>query len=277
MPDVKSKKQEKLTEMKDYCDLAEKLVQQKQAELGDIDHRILLKKNELKRLQESMVSATGFYNQNMQDKSMRFDSETTAKKNELIAREYKISENEKQIAKRLEEVAARENRVLVLEKERTDISNARIDVERLFSQANVKLNEALRIKEDGEKLLSISKITEKETKEMLNKNSSILSSLNSERDKLETLNKDIKLREKNIAEAKEVLAPKIEEMKLSEERQKVRERELQEKENSVKAKLEEDLQIIRSLEKREETCKAKELELTQKEEEILRKSLLLTK
>jgi hypothetical protein len=264
----------KMSQMKDYDEILEKLIAESKRERDDLDHQITLKKNQLLQTQEQIVRQQQEFEKNKRISEEKRNEEFVKRENAIALKEHALRVGEDNFTKRMFELGEREKTVSGLVDERKALANERIEVEKLHRRADDTLKEAhLKLAEADSKYHKASML-ETVIREKENQINGKIRDIDVRENTITDKLKDIKSREKNFEEVKKVIDPKLEELKFLEKSIKDKETELSKKGDELRERIAENSAIIKGLEEREKKVKERERMVLQKDEEITRKALL---
>ena len=265
---------EKVEMFKNYDDVMQRILAEAKREKAEIDHQILLKKQEYQGIVDSCVRRQNDFEQWKRAELERTNQEVSKRKNEVISREKMLSVSEELIKRKMLEADERERISAKLVDERNKVNSDRIEVEKLNHLARETNLEAQKMIDKAHTLLNQVSSRESQIKAIENKTNGINSEMSSRENAVAVKEKDLNSRLKNLEEVKLSIEPKISELKLIEENIKKQRKELVEEKNDVLKKTEEEKALLKGIQIREQKLKEKERDLLQKEEEIMRKALL---
>lgn len=269
----KSMEPDKISMFKNYDDVMQRILAEAKIERNEIDHQILLKKQEYQSLVDSIVRRQNEFEQWKRAELEKTQQEISKRKNEILAKEKMLSVSEEIIKRKMMEAEERERICSGLVDQRNKLNNDRIEVEKLHSRVSGMNMEAQKMMDKANSMLNQVSVRESRVREIETKTSGLNSELSTRENNLSAKEMDINNRLKNLEKVKDVVEPKILELKLLEENVKKLKRELDDEKNEVLKKIEEENSLLRGIEIREKKVKDREKELLQKGEEINRKAL----
>ncbi len=265
---------EKVAIFRDYDDVFKRMLEASKVEKENLDHQILLRKNELKLIEESLLRQQNAFEQKKREEETKLAQAKAKWLQEKTNREHALDVLEREYTLRSKEIEDRERKSLVIIDERAKLNADRIEVEKLYNKANeLSLIANKKIDEANTKINNAS-IIEQKVKEKENKANALNSTFNAREEKINEMEKEAKLRLKNIEEVKKAIEPKIEELKLLEDNVNKKSKALAEKEGEVNKLLTDEKALLKGLEEKKAKLEAREKELLQKDETITRKALL---
>lgn len=257
-----------------YDDVMKRILASLDAEKNNLEHTILLKKSELRRVQDQIGQQQTQFEQWKRTETEKFNQEIAKRKNKMLEQENALRVGEDLFKHKMMEIQERERISVGLVEQRQKLNNDRIEVEKLHSSAKLMTLEAQRQLEKANSMLNQVSIREKDIKDTEVRVNNLNSTFAKREENVTIKEKDLTARLKNLEEVKSAVEPRIEELKLLEENIKKEKRESEDLRNEVAHKVEEERALIKGIEDREKKAKQKEKELLQKEEEITRKALL---
>lgn len=265
---------EKVEMLRNYDGLMQRIIEEAKREKVEIDHQILLKKQEYQRIIDATVRQQNDFEKWKRSETEKLNQEIAKRKNEIINKENMLRVAEELIKRKTMEADERERISAGLVDERNRVNNDRIEVEKLNHKAKEANLEAQKLMDKANQLLNQVSIRETQVKRIEEKVNGINSGLSSRESTVIEKEKGIDSRIKNLEQVKSAIEPKIEELKLIEENIKKEKKALDDEKNDILKKVEEEKAMLKGIQVRELKVKDKEKELLRREEEIMRKALL---
>ena len=269
--EVPEKQQDQFT----YAESVKYLVEQKKAEFQAIQGKIAQYKTQVATLEQRLISLEGEHKAKLLAEKQAFERDKQQKTNELANRFSALQKNEGDYVQRKIAIEERELRVENVNREKKALLDERLKYEQLNTQAKAKFGEANNLYDEAVKKIDDASKKEADVNNKLTAIKNIKSIVNKRKEDLIAQENEIKKQADNLIALRKEIAPKIEELnKLNLESNK-KIADIIQKEKEIKDRIEEDNKIMSVIEEREKRLKQKELDLATKEQELLRKEIVI--
>jgi chromosome segregation protein len=266
---------EKLSNDVNSVELLKYAVEQKKAEFQAIQGKITQYKTQISSLEQRLITLESEHKAKMLAEIQKFERERQAKVNDMNNRDEALRKGEADLIRRKIDIEAKETKNEEVNRLKNDLLNEKLKYENLNNEAQIKFNQANELYGHAVKKVDEAAITEKLNSEKLTEAKNILSiaeqkeSVNKEREL------DIKKQADNLIALRKELNPKIDELKKLCSESDAKLKELSKKEQEIKDRIEEDNKLISALDEKEKRLSKKERDLATKEQELLRKDLVI--
>lgn len=242
----------------------------------DLDHQVVLATSNLTQLRQEHIRLKGEFNQWKMAEEQKFKNDLSKRHNQLIDQENKMNIFHRDLEQRRADLIVKEERYMNVEKDRNEIGNARVEIEKMRVNALNLMAEADRKLSESKSAMSQSNIKIEESKKLDEKNNVRNQELCTREDKLVFDLKNIDMERNHLIELKEFVEPKIKEIKEIEDNISNARKEIDIKHQEIINKEDEVKVNLKALEDKKNKLDIKEKELNAKEEE-LRKKLIISK
>jgi len=262
---------EKKMDLSNTKDMIVYIVEQKQRELEDLNHKVLQKKNTLATVEQSIRTQKADFDQKQREEKVKFEQERDTRLNKLAADEDELKKLQANYHRRDSSLKEHEIANLKVTEERKDLFATRLKAEDLISQnkttlkntqtlqaqAQSKLNEAGGIKAQADKLFKEAKQAESRTKRDLE--------LAIEKEK------EILRQAENLVKIRAEVKPQIKNLEDINKKNGQILADIEKKELGIEAKIKEDKRLLNEIAEQKKVLLKKSIELASREETITRK------
>lgn len=268
------KKQEETMNMNDL-EIVKLGVELKKAELQATQGKITQYKTLLGALEVKLQNVESEHKAKLAQERQKFESERQLKLNELANREEVLRKGEEQYVHRKIALEEREAQAERINEERKQLFNEKLKYEQLNNEAQIRFNEANNLFGEAVKKSDEAAKKDLQADNKLTEAKNILSIVEGIKNANAEKENDIKKQAENLIQLRNEINPKIEEY-----RELVKKNEgileaLRLKEQELKDRVEENNKLFDSIVEREQKVKERELNVVTKEQELLRKGLLI--
>lgn len=257
--------------MFEYNAAVQELIKIAKSQKEDLDHKIVLATNNLKLLQEEHIRRQGEFNQWRMTEEQKFKNEVSKRHNQLIDQENKMNIFHRDLEQRRADLLVKEERYLSVEKDKNDIGNARVEIEKMRVNALNLMAEADRKISESKSEMAQANIRIEQSNLLDQKNHIRNQELVVREDKLVFDLKNIEMERNHLVELREFVEPKIVEIKEVEDQILSDKKEILEKHQDIINKTEENKVALRALEDKATKLDIRERELRSREDELKRK------
>lgn len=265
---------EKEVPMFEYNSAIQELVKISKSEKERLDHQIVIAKSNLNQLRQEHIRLQGEFNQWKMSEEQKFRNELSKRHNQLIDQENKMNILHRDLEQRRADLIIKEERYLKVEEDRNAIGNARVEVEKLRTNAMNLMAEADRKFSDAHSAMTQGSLRIEQSKKLDDKNAIRNQELCVREDKLKFDMKNLEMERNHLIELKEFVEPKIVEIKEIEFRTSSDKKEIDVKHQDIINKSEENKIALKALEDKKSKLDIQERELRSREDELKRKIII---
>lgn len=261
----------------EHAELLKIVVTQKKAELDDLNHKILLAKNNLRSIEEGCRRQQSEFDHRMAIEKQGIERLKVQAHNELAQQTEKNQQAVERINEREMRIQEKENAQVKLDEERKVLYEQRIKLEEVTRNAEEELNKTLALQSEVEGKINQAALKEEKAKKMLEQAEQRNASADYQYGKSSEKEKKVRADLENIQKIRDEITPRIAELQTLDAKNTKTLAEIKQKEDEINAKIKENEQAIENMKKQAADLKEKELEINTAKEELLRQQIIIEK
>lgn len=269
------KVEEKKLNTIEHAELLKIVVNQKKAELEDLQHKILLAKNNFRSIEDGCRKTQSDFNQQLAIEKQKLERLKNQKLNEFAQRDESLLQGEREQNTRLMRLQEKEGNQLKLDTERKAIYQQRLELEKTNADAKAELENTRALQSEAEN--KINQATQKETDadkklaEAKQANSSAEFQLN----QLIEKEKGVKADLENIQKIRNEITPKIAELEALDKKNEAKLAEIIKREDEVNGKAIENEKVMENIKAADAVLDKKKITIAEREEAVTRQEIII--
>lgn len=258
-----------------YNEALKYMVEQKKAEFQAIQGKIMQYKTQISSLEQRLISLEGDHNAKLLAEKQKFENYSQQKNAELNNRESVVRQSEEDYLSRKVALEERETKVEQINEERRKLVDERLKYEQLNNQAQLKFNEANNLFGEAVTKSDNASKDKQEAVNKLNEVRNTLSIIERSKDELKEKEIDVQKQTDNLISLRKEISPQIEELNRLNDENESKIKDIVLREQAINDRMAEDNKLLSILDEKGRNLQKKEIELSSKEQELLRKEIVI--